>query len=149
MLFMKWVLPKNRLILRSYNAYFLLKTTSFIPSWIMMNEMGASLHKGSPHLRITWHIFAIIFRCELCSLNVNQFIEYSTRDMIIILREVKAFIHSFIKHNYFILMICLTVWFSYEGYSCSRGSYRPSCVFVQWNTFLKNSIFPDFASFIK
>ena len=44
--FMPWALKNNWLILRPYNSDFLLKTTSFIPSWIIMNEMGVSSHKG-------------------------------------------------------------------------------------------------------
>ena len=44
--FMSWALKNNWLILRPYNSDFLLTTTSFIPSWIMMNGMGVSSHKG-------------------------------------------------------------------------------------------------------
>ena len=43
---MSWALNINRLILIPYNSDFLLTTTSFIPSWIMINEMGVSSHKG-------------------------------------------------------------------------------------------------------
>ena len=43
---MSWALKNNWLILRPYNSDFLLTTTSFNPSWIMMNEMGVSSHKG-------------------------------------------------------------------------------------------------------
>ena len=44
--FMLWPLTKNRSIPRPYNSDFLLTTTCFIPSWIMMNEMCVSSHNG-------------------------------------------------------------------------------------------------------
>ena len=58
--FMLWTLTKNRSILRPYNSDFLLTTTCFIPSWIMMNEMGVSSHKGkySGHLKLFGHFWS-------------------------------------------------------------------------------------------
>ena len=60
-------LTKNQSILRPYNSDFLLTTTSFIPSSIMMNEMGMSSHKGSysghlklSRLHITWQLAVVI-----------------------------------------------------------------------------------------
>ena len=52
--FMLWALTKNWSIFRPYNSDFLLATTSFITSWIMMKEMCMSSHKGkySGHLKI-------------------------------------------------------------------------------------------------
>ena len=59
---------KPRLNLRPYNSDFLLTTTSFIPSLIMLNEMGVSSHKEkySGHLKlfplhITWQLAVLIF----------------------------------------------------------------------------------------
>ena len=56
--FMSWALKNKWLILRPYNSRFLLTTTSFIPSWIMMNETGVSSHKG----RYSGHFLANISR---------------------------------------------------------------------------------------
>ena len=66
--FMSWALMNNRLILRPYNSDFLWTTTSFIPSWIIMYEMGVFSHKGrySGHLKhtrlhITWQLAVLTF----------------------------------------------------------------------------------------
>ena len=69
--FLLWALTKTRSILRPYNSDFLLTTTCFILSWIMMNEMGVSSHKGkySGHLKLSClHITWQLFWCETCSL---------------------------------------------------------------------------------
>ena len=66
--FMLWGLTKNQSSLRPYYSDFLLTTTCFIPSWMMMNEMGVSSHKEkySGHLKpfclyITWQLAVVIF----------------------------------------------------------------------------------------
>ena len=59
--FMLWALTKNRSILRPYNSDFLLTTTSFIPSWIIMNEMGVSSHKGSIQVIQAWKFLVSIY----------------------------------------------------------------------------------------
>ena len=59
---------KNWSILGPYNSYFLLTTTCFIPSWIMMNGMRVSSHNGkySGHLKLSslhikWELAVVIF----------------------------------------------------------------------------------------
>ena len=90
--FMLWALTKIRSILRPYNLSFLLTTTSFIPSWIMMNEMGVSSHKGkySGHLKlcrlqITWQWAVVIFGMRRVRFKINI-------NAIIILLEVMYWI---------------------------------------------------------
>ena len=56
---MLWALTKNRSILRPYNFDFLLTTTRFTSSWILMNEMGVSAHKG---IQVTWSFLVYISR---------------------------------------------------------------------------------------
>ena len=60
--FMLWALTKIRSILRPYISDFLLTTTSFNPSWIIMNEMGVSSHKGSIQVIQAWNFVVYISR---------------------------------------------------------------------------------------
>ena len=60
--FMLWELTKIRSILRPYISDFLLTTTSFNPSWIIMNEMGVSSHKGSIQVIQAWNVLVYISR---------------------------------------------------------------------------------------
>ena len=75
--FMLWALTKIRSILGPYISDFLLTTTSFNPSWIIMNEMGCvfTQRKYSGHsglklcrLHITWQFFCTYWlEASFCS----------------------------------------------------------------------------------
>ena len=70
--FMLWALTKIWSILRPYISDFLLTTTSFNPSWIIMNEMGVSSHKGSIQViqAFTYHVTVLCtywLEASLCS----------------------------------------------------------------------------------
>ena len=74
-IFMSWAQTENRLIFRPCDSDFLLTTTSFIPSWIMINEMDVSWFSGHLklfRLHIPWQLAVVIygvrrfrFKCKL------------------------------------------------------------------------------------